>query len=662
MEYNKKYQYVACSKVHDKEATGEVSSFTTNDIGSLIETKDASDIEATNACLNAKLDLTNSPYTDISYGFLWGESEEALSTKIDGGELKDNSFSAVLTGLSHKTQYWYKAFVQLDDQTFYGEVRSFTSEVVHVESISLNFSEFSIYSIGDWIRLSAIVLPADATDKSVAWSSDNESVASVDQNGTVNAVGNGTATITVTTKDQGKTATCTITVAQWITGITLGNGFILTLNEGQEQTLIATVNPDNAANKTLKWTSSDESVATVDQTGKVTAVSKGSATIKAEANDGSGRYASCRVLVNRLVSSIELDKTSITVYNGKTETITATITPSSATDTSVSWTSSNPYVAEVSSSGVVTGQSRGTATITVTANDGSGVTATCEVEVKQYVTSITLSKTSLYLVIGADETISVTSVLPDNANDKSYTWSSSDNSIASVDQNGKVTAKAKGNALIKATSNDGSGVFASCAVGVKNPCPPGAVDLGLSVHWASCNLSESGFVSSSEEYGDYYAWGETKTKSNYSWSTYKFGTTSSGSIYKYNTLDNKMVLDPEDDVAHVKLGGKWRVPTFSEWAELLYLENCTWTWTTQNGVNGRLVTSKTNGNSIFLPAAGHREFTGLYGEGSYGLYWSSSLDTDPSRAWYFYLGGDSDDAGGSVSYRDFGLSVRPVSE
>ena len=191
--------------------------------------------------------------------------------------------------------------------------------------------------------------------------------------------------------------------------------------------------------------------------------------------------------------------------------------------------------------------------------------------------------------------------------------------------------------------------------------PDGAVDLGLSVYWASCNVG----AKAPEEYGDYYAWGETETKSNYSWSTYKFGTSWSGPFSKYNTsssygtVDNKTILEPDDDVAHVKLGGSWRMPTDAEWTELR--ENCTWTWTTQNGVNGRLVTSNKNGNSIFLPAAGNRFGTLLYDAGSYGDYWSSSLNTGyTSAAWYVYF--DSANVSRYDYYRYYGFSVRPVSE
>ena len=135
------------------------------------------------------------------------------------------------------------------------------------------------------------------------------------------------------------------------------------------------------------------------------------------------------------------------------------------------------------------------------------------------------------------------------------------------------------------------------------------VDLGLpsGLKWATMNVG----ASKPEEYGDYFAWGETEPKKEYSWLNYKFelSTDNNGPFSKYvtnssyGTVDNKTVLDPEEDAAHVNWGGSWRMPTEEEWTELR--TNCTWTWTTQNGVNGRLVTGP-NGKSIFLPAAGRR--------------------------------------------------------
>lgn len=192
---------------------------------------------------------------------------------------------------------------------------------------------------------------------------------------------------------------------------------------------------------------------------------------------------------------------------------------------------------------------------------------------------------------------------------------------------------------------------------------PDAVDLGLSVKWASFNLG----ASKPEEYGDYYAWGETETKSVFSWSTYKWCNGTGSSLTKYNTnssygtVDNKTTLETGsegDDVASKKLGGFWRMPTDQECTELR--TNCTWTWTTQNGVYGRLVTSKLNGNSIFIPAAG-RWYETLFSLGSTGIFWSSSLNTTygPNCAWNVFF--NSSDMGRyNNEYRYIGLSVRPV--
>ena len=631
-----------------------------------METEDASGVEATKATLNARLDLTDVQYESAAYGFLWGTSESALDTDNKCTEIKDNTISALLTNLSHKTQYWYKAYVKLDSRTFYGEVKTFTTDVVPVESVSLDKTEYTFNTIGNTLNLTATVLPVDATDKSIEWTSDKEDVATVDANGKVTAKGNGTANITVKTKNQEKTAKCVITVAQWVTGISLDKT-ALVLYEGQEQTLIPTVNPSTAADKSLNWTSNNPSVATVDDEGKVTAISKGTATIKAEAKDGSGKYSRCSVTVKRPVSSIELNKTSLVLYRGTTdvtETLTATVTPFDANNNAVTWTSSNTSVATVSNTGLVTGKTRGTATIMVTADDGNGARATCEVEVKQYVTEITIDKTILSLVIGDIADLSVTSILPESANDMTYSWSSSDDNIATVDNSGKVTAKAKGNAIIKAMANDGSEISASCSLVVF--ARPDAIDMGTEVNgkkikWASHNIG----ASSPEEYGSYYAWGETETKSDYSWSTYKFGTSSSGPFSKYNTInsygivDNKTVLDLEDDIANVKLGDNWRIPTEEDWAALRAM--CTWSWTTQNGVNGMLVTA-TNGNSIFLPAAGFWSNSNLKLSGTRGYYWSSSICIEQTyNAWYLIF--DSDDvviSGGM--WRCFGHSVRPVTE
>lgn len=190
----------------------------------------------------------------------------------------------------------------------------------------------------------------------------------------------------------------------------------------------------------------------------------------------------------------------------------------------------------------------------------------------------------------------------------------------------------------------------------------GYEDLGLSVKWATCNVG----ANNPEDYGDYFEWGETTTKDTYNWITYKYCNGSSSTLTKYcnnssygsnGFTDNKTQLELSDDAARANWGGAWRMPTDAEWTELR--EQCTWTWTTQNGVYGRKVTSKTNGNSIFLPAAGYRDYSSLIYAGSGGRYWSSSLGTDyPYYAWGVYF--DSGDVDRSSGNRYYGRSVRPV--
>jgi len=197
------------------------------------------------------------------------------------------------------------------------------------------------------------------------------------------------------------------------------------------------------------------------------------------------------------------------------------------------------------------------------------------------------------------------------------------------------------------------------------------VDLGLSVRWATMNVG----ASSPTDYGDYYAWGETTTKTSYDWSTYKYCNGSSTTLTKYNnstsygTVDNKTTLEPDDDVAHVKWGGNWRMPTETEQSELYNTANCNWQWYEEgnsefSGVAGWKVTSKKAGFTdkyIFLTAAGYRSGTSLINTGSYGYYWSSSLYTIypyTARVLGFSYSGHYTNG----IRRDDGHSVRPVTE
>ena len=204
------------------------------------------------------------------------------------------------------------------------------------------------------------------------------------------------------------------------------------------------------------------------------------------------------------------------------------------------------------------------------------------------------------------------------------------------------------------------------------PPTPSLVDLGLSVKWATCNLG----ASKPTEYGGYYQWAGTKDVSDtgiyLDWSNcpYHTGSDNQSGWTKYNTessygtVDNKTVLEAMDDAASVVLGGKWRMPTYEEWSELCNTDNCSWTWTSIDGVNGYKVQSKKSGYTdkwIFLPAAGYRSYNEHRLVGSNGFYWFSSLSTDfPAYAHYMSFG--SGHFRSYDGYRYDGQSVRPVSE
>ena len=252
------------------------------------------------------------------------------------------------------------------------------AKVYNVESVSLDKTNITLTE-GDSETLTATVYPDNSTNKNVSWKISNTSVATVN-NGVVTALKAGTATITVTTEDGGKTATCQVTVNARIynvESVSLDKTNI-TLTEGDSETLTATVYPDNSTNKNVSWKISNTSVATVNN-GVVTALKAGTATITVTTEDG-GKTATCQVTVNARiynVESVSLDKTNIRLTEGDSETLTATVYPDNATNKNVSWKSSNTSVATVNN-GVVTAIKAGTATITVTTEDGRK-TASCQV-------------------------------------------------------------------------------------------------------------------------------------------------------------------------------------------------------------------------------------------------------------------------------------------
>lgn len=351
---------------------------------------------------------------------------------------------------------------------------------IKVSGITLSASTLAMQT-EDVKQLSVTNLtPANATNKALKWESKNTWVATVDESGNVTAKNPGEATITVTAADNGGAqATCKVTVTERtapvikVTQIQLSQTRA-SLNEGKELQLTATVLPANATNQSLTWSSSVEGVATVDSTGKVTAIKAGTTVITATAKDDSGISASCTVQVTVptvKVTGITLNKTTASVVKGKTVALTATVTPDTATDKPIKWTTSNKNVATVSTDGVVTAKAAGTAIITATAADDSGVKATCKITVTNpviKVTKVTLNKTTASVVKGKTLTLTAT-VTPTNATNKNVTWKSSNTKIATVDGNGKVTAVAAGTATITCTAKADKSKSATCKITVTNP-------------------------------------------------------------------------------------------------------------------------------------------------------------------------------------------------
>ena len=264
-----------------------------------------------------------------------------------------------------------------------GKVEVTEDVKIGVTSVTLDKTDLTL-DVNGTAKLNATVKPDDATTKTVTWKSDNEGVAIVDNNGNVTAKAAGTATITATV--DGKSASCKVTVNGQTTTVPVQSVGLNTnkveLSVGEENKLVATVTPEAATNKEVTWSSNNPEVATVDQNGKVVAQKPGNATITVTTKDGN-KTATCEVTVKETpvaVTGVGLNTNDLKLSAGEANTLVATVTPKTATNPKVKWSSNNLAVATVDNNGKVVAQAPGTATITVTTEDGNK-TATCKVTV-----------------------------------------------------------------------------------------------------------------------------------------------------------------------------------------------------------------------------------------------------------------------------------------
>lgn len=390
-----------------------------------------------------------------------------------------------------------------------------------------------------------------------------------------------------------------------------------------------------------------------------------------------------------VATAIKLNKNELTLEKGANEILTVTFTPSNVTNKDLTWVSSNESIVKVTD-GIVVAVDTGSTEVVVKQGD---LTDKCTVTVVISAKGIGLDKSSLeFVALNQTKTLTAT-VQPSNTTDM-LEWDSSDKTVVTV-ENGLATAVGSGTATITAKVGEKK---AECSVSVSDV----AVDLGIimtredgstyKLYWAKSNLCEDGLCANPEDFGDYYAWGETephyakghsqdnpcndwrvidgKMMTGYDAHSYKWSTDNVLGVTKYVNADwyhlagdpdNKTVLDPEDDVAHVILGGNWRIATVEEWTELF--EKCTLAeWSNGWGEEfGWYLYSAPNGNSIFFPCSGY--WLGTESNVRYdAAYWTSFLYVELPCCAYkaaYFVGGSNL---GESPYRCYGLAIRPVYE
>lgn len=332
-----------------------------------------------------------------------------------------------------------------------------------VSNITLNQASAEL-NIGENIQLTATVLPENADNKNITWSSSNTDIATVDANGKVTAKSVGDANIIATSCDGTNVkAVCTIKVKPVLVERVFLNQSSATGRVGEHFQLMAVVTPDNATNKELVWESSNEEVATVYQ-GSVSLLALGDVIITARTTDGSNISASCQVtVVPTLAESITLNQTIIDARVGDQIQLIATVLPTGTTNKDVVWSIDDENIATVDN-GLVTILNEGEATITVSTIDGSNLSARCKITSNPMLaTDMWINPTTLTMVEGETAQIYVT-VFPDRASSTSVEWSSSNETVVSVNANGIVTANAQGEAKITVHTTDGSNLYAYCDV------------------------------------------------------------------------------------------------------------------------------------------------------------------------------------------------------
>ncbi len=736
------YYYRSYIIQNDEVEYGQIQSFTTLAVSSLIQTLDAGSINPKDATLNASLNLTDCRYGSLEYGFKLTPEGGQTRTLISDNHA-DNVFSFRADNLTYKTKYSYAAYVKLDDKIYKGESKTFstlliqasvTAEVSDVKCNSAKISgSLNVQSEGSF-RKSAVLyfsssestlegLRSNGTTATLTLGSDGSYsetlssltsstaynfvvVAKVDDVEFASQIGDFStlsiqASVTAEASDV-KCNSATISGSLDIKSEGVFSKSAVLYFSSSESTLeglrsngttaTLTLGSDGSYSETLSSLTSSTAynfvvVAKVDdvefasQIGDFSTLSI-QASVTAEASDVKCNSATISGSLD-IKSEGVFSKSAVLYFSSSESTLeglrsngtTATLTlgsDGSYSETLSSLTSSTAYnfvvvakVDDVEFASQIGNFSTLLIQASVTAEASDVKFSSAKISGSLNIQSEGSFRKSAVLYYSSSKSTleglrsKGTKVTLTLGSDGSYSETLS-SLTSSTAYNFVVVAKVDD---VEFSSQIGN--FSTLEL------PAGAVDLGLSVCWASCNLG----ASKPTEYGGYYQWAGTTDVSDTGiylyWSNcpYHTGSDEYSGWSKYNTkssygtVDNKTVLEAKDDAATVLLGGNWRIPTDAEWAELRNTANCSWTWTTIDGVSGYKVQSKKSGYTdkwIFLPAAGLRDGGMKGGVGSSGFYWSSSLDTDAPFACGMCL--HSSDVYRGYIHRYVGQSVRPVSE
>lgn len=635
------YYYRSYVILNDEVAYGEIKSFKTLALSSMIQTLDAGNIVQKEATLNAMLDLTDCKYSSIKYGFELTRDGGQAKT-LTANNLADKAFSYRDETLSSNTGYSYIAYVKLDDILYKAEPKTFTTASIQA-SVSADASDIQYYSAT--ISGSLDVQSEGSFSKSAVlyYSSSESTLEGLKSNGirktlTLGADGSYTAALSS------------------LSSSTSYNFAVVAMVDDVE--LVTEV-------KSFKTLTIQASV-----TAEASDIQYHSATISGSLDvQSEGSFSKSAVLyysrTENTLDGLRSNGTEVTLTLGEDGSYSAVLSSLSSSSSYnyvvVVMVDDVEFVTKVKSFKTLTIQ----ASVTAEASDVQCNSATIS-GILNVQSEGSFSKSAVLYRSLSERTLEG---LKSNGIKKTLTLGADGSYSATLSS---LSSSSSYNFVVVAKVDDVE--FVSTIGNFTTPAPPepSLVDLGLSVKWASCNLG----ASKSTEYGGYYQWAGTKDVSDTSfyldWNNcpYHTGSDRYSSWTKYNTessygtVDNKTVLEAMDDAASIALGGKWRMPTIDEWEELLNTDNCSWTWTTINGVDGYKVQSKKPGytdNWIFLPAAGSRYYDGLDRVGYNGYYWSSSLSTvNPSYAYSMVF--NSGHFGRASRNRYYGQSVRPVSE